>query len=75
MHLAGTFHCCRQAGHLQGVTGRQVSFWVQPVGTDNHVIFTKSVLALAGSQVIFKVWRPFYLINSSIYVEDGEGFA
>ena len=27
----------------------------------------------AGSQVIFRVRRPFYFINSSIYVEDGEG--
>ena len=27
----------------------------------------------AGSQIIFRVRRPFYFINSSIYVEDGEG--
>lgn len=27
----------------------------------------------AGSQVIFRVRRPFYFINSSIFVEDGEG--
>ena len=28
---------------------------------------------LTGGQVIFKVRRPFYFINSSIFVEDGEG--
>ena len=27
----------------------------------------------AGSQVIFRVRRPMYLINSTIIVEDGEG--
>ena len=27
----------------------------------------------AGSQVIFRVRRPMYLINSTIYVEDGDG--
>ena len=26
-----------------------------------------------GEQVIFRVRRPMYLINSTIYVEDGEG--
>lgn len=28
---------------------------------------------VVGSQVIFKVVRPFYWISSTIYVEDGEG--
>ena len=27
----------------------------------------------AGAQVIFRVRRPFYVISSTIYVEDGEG--
>jgi hypothetical protein len=27
----------------------------------------------AGSQVIFKLRRPVYLINSTMYIEDGEG--
>ena len=30
-------------------------------------------LCCAGGQVIFRVRRPMYLINSTIYVEDGEG--
>jgi hypothetical protein len=29
--------------------------------------------ACSGSQVIFRVRRPMYLINSTIFVEDGEG--
>lgn len=35
--------------------------------------FTATVFSPDGSQVIFRVRRPFYFINSSIYVEDGEG--
>ena len=27
----------------------------------------------AGSQVIFRLRRPFYLINSSMHIENGEG--
>lgn len=34
---------------------------------------TASCQSGAGSQVIFRVRRPVYLINSTIYVEDGEG--
>ena len=30
-------------------------------------------LLCAGRQIIFRVRRPMYLINSTIYVEDGEG--
>ncbi|DBA72062.1 TPA: hypothetical protein ACH3X2_010794 [Trebouxia sp. C0005] len=35
--------------------------------------FTATVFSPDGGQVIFKVRRPFYFINSSIFVEDGEG--
>eukprot|EP01025_Chloroclados_australasicus_P055600 TRINITY_DN6776_c0_g2_i12.p1 TRINITY_DN6776_c0_g2~~TRINITY_DN6776_c0_g2_i12.p1 ORF type:complete len:483 (+),score=71.66 TRINITY_DN6776_c0_g2_i12:2459-3907(+) len=35
--------------------------------------FTATVFSPDGSQVIFRVRRPMYLINSSMYVEDGEG--
>ncbi|KAL3131136.1 hypothetical protein ABBQ38_000441 [Trebouxia sp. C0009 RCD-2024] len=35
--------------------------------------FTATVFSPDGSQIIFKVRRPFYFINSSIFVEDGEG--
>ncbi|BDA48458.1 Altered inheritance rate of mitochondria protein 25 [Coccomyxa sp. Obi] len=35
--------------------------------------FTATVFSPDGSQVIFRVRRPVYLINSTIIVEDGEG--
>ncbi|KAK9815898.1 hypothetical protein WJX72_011575 [[Myrmecia] bisecta] len=34
---------------------------------------TATVFSPDGSQVIFRVRRPFYLINSTIFVEDGAG--
>lgn len=35
--------------------------------------FTATVLSPDGSQVIFRLRRPVYLISSTMYVEDGEG--
>ncbi len=37
--------------------------------------FTATVLSADGSRVLFRVRRPMYLINSTIYVEDGMGDA
>ena len=44
-----------------------------PFDTYNPDAWSDSIKLVAGSQVIFKVRRPFYFINSSIFVEDGEG--
>jgi hypothetical protein len=35
--------------------------------------FSATVLSPDGNQVIFRLRRPAYLINSTIYIEDGEG--
>ncbi|KAG2502141.1 hypothetical protein HYH03_000629 [Edaphochlamys debaryana] len=35
--------------------------------------FTATVFSADGSQVLFRLRRPAYLVNSTMYVEDGEG--
>eukprot|EP00197_Chlamydomonas_leiostraca_P013131 CAMPEP_0202872482 /NCGR_PEP_ID=MMETSP1391-20130828/21300_1 /ASSEMBLY_ACC=CAM_ASM_000867 /TAXON_ID=1034604 /ORGANISM="Chlamydomonas leiostraca, Strain SAG 11-49" /LENGTH=518 /DNA_ID=CAMNT_0049553531 /DNA_START=71 /DNA_END=1624 /DNA_ORIENTATION=+ len=37
--------------------------------------FTATVFSADGSQVIFRLRRPAYLINSTMFIEDGEGRA
>jgi uncharacterized protein YxjI len=35
--------------------------------------FTATILSPDGQAIIFKLRRPFYLINSTMYIEDGDG--
>ncbi|KDD71856.1 scramblase, partial [Helicosporidium sp. ATCC 50920] len=35
--------------------------------------FTATVLSPDGAQVLFRLRRPFYWVNSSMFIEDGEG--
>ena len=62
----GTAYCCTSSA--ESAKQRQPQHSVTVI-----VSFLATLVMSAGSQVIFKVRRPFYFINSSIFVEDGEG--
>lgn len=58
-------HLIEEEGSLGKAIGRQV--------LRTRRSFTATVLSPGGDQIIFRLRRPMYLINSTMYVEDGEG--
>lgn len=60
-------HLIEEEGSLGRALGRQLLRTRRP--------FTATVLSPDGQQVVFRLRRPFYLINSTMVIEDGEGAA
>jgi uncharacterized protein YxjI len=58
-------HLIEEQGSVGRAVGRQLLRTRRP--------FTATVLSPDGEQVIFRLRRPFYFINSTMFVEDGEG--
>ncbi|KAK2076287.1 hypothetical protein QBZ16_001219 [Prototheca wickerhamii] len=58
-------HLLEEEGGIGRAVGRQLLRTRRP--------FTATVLNAEGTEILFRMRRPFYFINSSMFVEDGSG--
>ncbi|GFR43289.1 hypothetical protein Agub_g4354, partial [Astrephomene gubernaculifera] len=65
-----------EAGRLVALVAEDWGGWGKEVGRQllrQRRSFTATVFSADGSQVLFRLRRPAYLVSSTMFVEDGEG--